>query len=193
VWPQLGEQILRTLQLNEPDDLIGWPRLPPRPKSPVSRSRSSLPGRIKDKIASDILAAAADSLARNAVTCARKLSPDGTRVQFVLAGSIVLRQPRFGSLLMRELLKLWPNAAVIPLHVKAFGGQWSLAKRFLRTQGIQSPKVIDRSPKRPVTSFSPKSFRPLKRPIHVSLHLDRLGISEGMNRCFRRMASIAKN
>jgi len=114
-WPKLGERLLRALQFNEPADLIGWAEAATKSDIAGLANEVFLAWEQRDKIASDILTAAAKSLARSAATCARRLATPGTRIQFVLAGSTLVQHPRFATQVARELRQLWPAATVTPL------------------------------------------------------------------------------
>ena len=55
-------------------------------------------------------------------------------MQFVLSGSILLKQPRFGARVSRELRKLWPTALVTPLKRESVWGAVELARRALKSK-----------------------------------------------------------
>ena len=110
VWPELGRRLLRALQLNEPNDLIDWAQAADKTEIASLAAEVFAAWGGKDRMAAGILAGAARSLARDAAACARRLARPGTPVQFVLTGSILLKQPRFAARVGRELRKLWPKA-----------------------------------------------------------------------------------
>lgn len=134
-WPKLGQRILRSLQLNNPNDLIGW--VLKAPKNDVAGLAVEVfdAWDKKDKIAADILAGAATSLARDAVDCARRLTKSNTPVQFILAGSILLKQRKFAGLIRKQILQQWPNAVVAPLERESVWGAVELAKKHLNGAG----------------------------------------------------------
>jgi N-acetylmuramic acid 6-phosphate etherase len=139
-WPALGRRLLQALHLNEPTDLIDWAQAAEKPEiaslaAEVLTSRSQ-----EDKIASKILADAARRLARDAATCARRLAKPRTQMQFVLTGSILLKHPRFGAQVARELRKLWPGAEVTPLKREGVWGAVELARRNSKSEG-RNPKA----------------------------------------------------
>src|SRR5437773_4979531 len=115
-WSELGRRILRKLQLNQPDDLIGWVQNAGKDDVAALTVEVFSAWSKRDKIASDILAGAADSLAGDAVSCAKRLVKPGTPVQFVFAGGVLLNQPRFGSMVAARLGKAWPISVVTPLR-----------------------------------------------------------------------------
>src|SRR6185503_968491 len=73
VWPKLGRRILRALQFNEPNDLISWAQQASKAEMASLALEVLAAWDEKDNIAEDILAAAANSLARDAATCAERL------------------------------------------------------------------------------------------------------------------------
>jgi len=127
----LGQRILRSLQFNEPDDLIGW-ALSASKTDIASLALEVFTGAAKgEKIPVDILKGAACSLARDAAACATRLCKRGTPVEFVLAGSVLLKQPRFAGQVGRELRKLWPGAIINQLRRESVWGAVELARRLV--------------------------------------------------------------
>jgi N-acetylmuramic acid 6-phosphate etherase len=122
-WSQLGAELLRSLQLNAPDDLIRW--VQSAEKSQVAALALEVFGAwaCKDRIATDIIQGAADSLAKDAVSCARRLVKPGTAVQFIFAGGVLLKQPRFSKLVATRLRQRWSEARITLLSRDgAWGG-----------------------------------------------------------------------
>jgi N-acetylmuramic acid 6-phosphate etherase len=126
-WPSLGRRLLRALQLNEPNELIGW--VQSASKSDIARLAVNVfkAWENKDPIATDILQGAAASLAEDALACARQLARKNVAVQFVMAGSVLLRQPRFVSVVGRLIRARWPKALVTPLRRESAWGAVELA------------------------------------------------------------------
>src|SRR5262249_57218473 len=89
----------------------------------------------RDKIAADILEGAAHSLAGDAASCAARLAKKGAPVQFVLAGSVLLKQPRFARKVAAVLHRLWPSAIVTPLKRESVWGAVQLAMRQWEASG----------------------------------------------------------
>ncbi|HKQ36674.1 MAG TPA: N-acetylmuramic acid 6-phosphate etherase [Verrucomicrobiae bacterium] len=128
VWSPLGQRLLRKLALNEPNELIGWV---------ISASKADIAALAvevfaawheKDPIASDIIEAAANSLAKDGAACAKRLTPKG-RVQFVLAGSVLLQQPKFAKRVTTLLKELWPDSLATALDRESAWGAVQLAMR----------------------------------------------------------------
>ena len=122
----LGKAILRSLALNEPNDLIAW--IQSASKAEIASVAPTVFSNSRDPIANEILARAAESIARDAVICASRLISKSERIAFVLAGSVLLKQPAFaakiGELIKREFL----SATVIPLSREAAWGAVELAR-----------------------------------------------------------------
>lgn len=129
IWSSIGQRILRSLQLNEPNDLIGWAQSADKKQIAALALEVFAAWSKGEKIATDILTGASHSLARDGIACAKRLALSGTPVEFVFAGSVLLKQPRFAKMTARELVKLWPNAIVVPLPVEGAWGAVELARR----------------------------------------------------------------
>jgi len=130
-WPPLGQRILGLLALKEPADLVGW--VQGASKADIAALaldvfRASDDG---DRMAATVLSRAAQTLAEDAAACARRVTRPGTLVQFVLAGSVLLRQPRFAGAVRRAIRGLWPGAVVSPLTRDSVWGAVELARRHL--------------------------------------------------------------
>ena len=110
-WPALGERLLRALQLNAPNDLIGWVQASSKQAIAALAPEVFEAWRQHDRIAQDIVAAAAASLARDGLACARRLIGAGP-VEFLLTGGIFQNEPRFAGLVSRALLKARPGSVI---------------------------------------------------------------------------------
>lgn len=128
-WPALGQRILRVLQLNEPNDLIGWAQLADKSEIAALAVEVFRAWEKRDRIANDILEGAAHILAKDAAACARRLAPAGRAVHFVLAGSVLLKSPRFARLMGRRLREVWPNALISRLELEGAWGAVVLARK----------------------------------------------------------------
>ncbi len=126
-WSPLGQRILQSLLLNEPDDLIDWVRSAEKDEIARVAMEVFAAWAKRDRIAMDILTGAANSLARDAVACARRLRPRGGWVHFVLGGGVLLKQPRFARMVQREVEQRWPLAVVTELQRTGVEGAVRLA------------------------------------------------------------------
>jgi N-acetylmuramic acid 6-phosphate etherase len=129
-WPRLGTRLLRSLQLNEPEQLIGWAQAAGKTEMAALAVEVFAAASRGDRLARELLAAAADSLARDAVACARRLARQDAAVQFVLAGGVLLKQPAFSAQVAVRLRQLWPGARVTPLRRESVWGAVELARQW---------------------------------------------------------------
>ncbi|HXJ59321.1 MAG TPA: N-acetylmuramic acid 6-phosphate etherase [Verrucomicrobiae bacterium] len=151
-WPELGRDLLRASQLNEPNDLIDWVRQ--ASKADIARLAVEvfLAWDRKDPVARDILEAAAQSLTRDAIDCARRLVKAGAPVQFVLAGGVLLRQTRFAQVVSRRIRRQWRGAVISPLDRESVWGAVELAGQPGLLAG--SSRQADGKSQRPTTAGS---------------------------------------
>ena len=180
-WPELGRRLLRALQLNEPNDLIDWAQGADKAEIASLAAEVFAAWGQEDETAAEVLAGAARCLARDAAACARRLAERGTDVQFVLTGSILLKQPRFAAQLGRELRKLWPKAAVTPLKRESAWGAVELARRAFKSKlqslkskvrGEEGEAVVVRSVRRsPTEERNPRSISLDKLPLREAVKL----------------------
>ncbi len=211
-WSLLGRSILRKLQLNEPNDLIGWAQQAGKTEIAALAVEVFHAWAKRDPIAADILAGAADSLARDAASCARKLARAGAEVQFVLAGSVLLKQPRFAQLVGRKLKPLWPRAILTPLKRDSVWGAVELARQEFKVQGstwrgpspLPSPlqgkrvpegRVRDAARGKPpdpsdLISLSSLALSPTEQRHPRSMNLDRLPLADAIALTLREDAQI---
>jgi len=172
VWSELGQRILRKLALNEPNDLIEWVLKASKPDVAALTVEVFAAWHAKDKIASDILEAAAESLAKDGVACAKRLAKKGVRVQFVLAGSVLLEQPTFAKRVATLLRSSWRNSIITPLERESAWGAVALAGGSL---GSILPPPIDIPEDLRYLTASPTETRNPR-----SMNLDKLSTDEAI-------------
>jgi N-acetylmuramic acid 6-phosphate etherase len=190
VWPELGRRLLRALQLNEPNDLIDWAQAADKKTIAGLAAEVFAAWSHKDRIADGLLAEAAKALARDAAACARRVAKPGAPVEFVLSGSILLKQPRFATLVGREARKLWPNAACSPLKRESVWGAVELARRALKS-GVRNTasKVGGRQAQESAVQSSRRSPTEERNP--RSTHLDKLPLRSAITLMLTEDASIS--
>jgi N-acetylmuramic acid 6-phosphate etherase len=126
-WPAFGEEILRALQLNEPDDVIDWVKGAEK-QEVAALARTVFAAAAKgDRLARQVVADAAAALAESGADCARRLAREGAPVEFVLAGG-VLKQASFARQVGARLRKLRHGAQVRRLRRESVWGAIELAK-----------------------------------------------------------------
>jgi N-acetylmuramic acid 6-phosphate etherase len=190
-WPDLGRRLLRALQLNEPNDLIDWAQAADKTAIAGLAAEVFDAWGHKDRIAAEILAGAARSLSRDAAACARRLARPGTPVQFVLTGSILLKQPRFAAQVGRELRKLWPKAAVTPLKRESVWGAVELARRTLKSK-VQSLKSKVRITKGEEAAVRSARRSPTEERNPRSRNLDKLPLRDAITLMLAEEAGISR-
>ncbi len=130
-WGLLGQRLLAALHLNEPNALVGWITAASKTEiaalAPVVFDAAA--GR--DPLARQILEDAARHLATGAVACAAKITGRRQPVQFVLAGSVLLRQPAFARRVAGFLRRENPGARITPLLRSGAEGAVTLARRLV--------------------------------------------------------------
>ncbi|MEQ2005661.1 MAG: N-acetylmuramic acid 6-phosphate etherase, partial [Limisphaerales bacterium] len=186
-WSRLGQRILRALQLNEPGELIPWAQAAGKADIAALAEEVFAAAAERDAIARDILEGAAASLAKDGVACARKLAKAGEPVRFVLAGSVLLKQPKFARAVAKELAARWPGSEVVPLKRESAWGAVDLAKR--STGFSPQPAPAARSePVNPTSTDIRSRLRPEGRaPLSPteqrhprSMNLDKLRVADAI-------------
>jgi N-acetylmuramic acid 6-phosphate etherase len=181
-WSLLGSRLLRALQLNEPNDLIAWAQSASKADIAALAIEVFKAWSQRDEIASDILEGAAESLARDAAHCARRLVRRTVPVQFVFAGSVLLKQPRFGRKVEQKLKQLWSKADVSPLLRESVTGALALARKHFPT--MKRPPATRRRPAGQQASRpeGPPAFAlsPTEQRHPRSMNLDKLSVHEAI-------------
>jgi N-acetylmuramic acid 6-phosphate etherase len=189
-WSRLGRALLRALSLNEPNDLIGWAQSAGKTDIAALAVEVFKAAAEGDTIARDILEGAAESLAKDAVSCAGKLvqSPKSrvqsrAPVQFVFAGSVLLKQPKFAARVAKLIRARWPGAVVTPLKRESAWGAVVLAQtsaeRGTRNAEPAAPPVgvVPRTALRVPRSTA---LSPTERRNPRSMQLDRLSDAQAI-------------
>ncbi len=136
-WSRLGQRILRSLLLNEPNQLIPWAQAASKGAIAALAEEVFAAAAERDAIAQDILKGAAASLAKDGVSCAKKLAKAGEPVQFVLAGSVLLKQPKFARAVAKDLKTRWPGCVVTPLKRESAWGAVELARKLVGRDSVE--------------------------------------------------------
>jgi N-acetylmuramic acid 6-phosphate etherase len=185
-WSALGQRLLRVLQLNEPNDLIGWAQSASKADIAALAVEVFNAAAKRDSIARDILEGAAATLADDAISCARRLATPHSPVQFVFAGSVLLKQPRFASHVARRIDASWRNALVSPLRQESARGALALARaKFPQTSFDAAPTApplhrwkshVEKNSRRAVATedLAATSLSPTEQRNPRSMNLDRL-------------------
>lgn len=127
-WTTLGKRVLRALNLNEPNELIDWVRDAPKDDVAALAPEVFAAAAKRDSIAIDILSGASSSLAKDAVHCAKGLAEKEGLVEFIFAGSVLLKQRGFAKQVEAKIRERWPKAICAPLKRESVWGVIELAR-----------------------------------------------------------------
>ena len=187
-WLGLGSRLTRRLGIRTPDELISWAQSAAKGEIAALATEVFRSAGIGDGVAAGILADARESLARDAIACARQLASRGKRVRFVLAGGILVRQPGFARGLGARLRKQWPGAVVSTLWREGAWGAAELARKVWESQSANAKAakpvggVVERKMHAPATDelLSWAKLAATERRNPRSANLDRLPVTEAV-------------
>lgn len=129
-WPALGADILHALQMNEPEALIEWSMAASKTElASLARVVFEAANTRRDEIALAILRRAEERLAKDTVHCAARIAGRHEKVQFVLTGSVLLKNPGFAERVSARLRDAWPKCLVMRLERPAVWGAVILAQQ----------------------------------------------------------------
>jgi N-acetylmuramic acid 6-phosphate etherase len=135
-----------------------------------------------------VLRAAAERLAQDGAACARRLTQPGAPVQFVFAGSVLVKQPRFAALVSRLLRRRWPGARTVCLKRESVWGAVQLAWQLVPGAAPGPAALANAQPER----AQPVADAPLVPPLESvlqspteqrnprSMHLDRMPLADAV-------------
>ncbi len=129
-WPALGADLLNFLQMNEPESLIEWSMGASKTElASLARVVFEAAATRGDEIALAILKRAAERLAKDSVHCAARLAKRQERVQFVLNGSVLLKNPAFADGVVARIREARHGSEVVCLGRPGVWGAVALARR----------------------------------------------------------------
>jgi N-acetylmuramic acid 6-phosphate etherase len=184
--PELGRRFLRSLLLNEPSDFVAWAQA--AGKADIAALARDVFAAGHDKIAVPVLDQAAERLAQDAIACARRLGGKNARADFILAGSILLKQPGFAKRVAARIKRVFPKAVVSPLARESAWGAVELARQKAegRKSNIQSEKRVKKSEAKITSpSLSPTELRNPR-----SMNLDKLPTAKAIQLMLSEDAKI---
>ena len=190
-WSGLGQNLLRALLLNEPEDLIDWAGSAAKPDIAALAVQVFEAAAKGDKTAAGILESAVESLAGDGVHCARKLARRGAPVRCVLAGGVLLGQPGFARRLRARVLQLWPGAAVAPLRRESVWGALELARENFGG-GREKPAAAREAGLNGGLAPVSRGLSPTEERNPRSLRLDRLSLHRAVALMIDEESSIGK-
>src|ERR1700722_18677100 len=187
-WSRLGQRLLQRLQLNEPNELIAWAQTAEKAHIAGLAVEVFEEWRKGDEIAAEIINAARESLAQDAIACAAQLTNSKSAVQFVFAGSTLLKQPQFTKELAAQIKKNWPGAVIAPLERESVWGAVALAQklwsgqptlaRSLKVAGKAAKAAKSTLPELPLSQLVKHSPTEQRNPL--SLNFDKLSAADAV-------------
>lgn len=128
-WPALGADILNFLQMNAPESLIEWSMTASKTEL-ASLARVVFEAAVsrEDEVALAILKRALERLAKDTVHCAARVAKRGEKVQFVLNGSVLLKNPVFCDGVISRIREAWPESEIQRLDRPGAWGAVALAR-----------------------------------------------------------------
>ncbi len=199
-WPALGGRLLHALELNEPEDLIAWVQSAEKSAVAALAPVVFAAAEAGDRIARDILAGAVATLAADGAACAARLAAAPAPVQFVLSGSVLVRQPAFAKSVAAALRRARPGSVVTVLERESAWGAVVLARenagtaRTAEASATASAPVAAPAPPAlelpdwPVGETMRHSPTEMRNP--ASAHLDRLPLGRAVELMLREEAGI---
>jgi N-acetylmuramic acid 6-phosphate etherase len=175
-WPQLGARLLRRLQFNEPNELIGWVKGAAKDEIAALAVEVFEAAKAGDKLAPGVLRIACEGLVADALACAKHLAGEDGPVEFILAGGTLLKQPRFAAAVKRALKAGRPNAKVFALERESAWGALELAAKrtgsrmAARAATVPSP-IIQTLPLSPTEARNPRSMNLHRLPLRQAMDL----------------------
>ena len=186
-WPALGAAILDTLALNEPEDLDTW-AIEAGKKEIASVAVAVFRAAEKgDRLAVKILRDAADALVLDGLTCARRLTKAGEKVQFIFNGSTLLKNRAFAAMVKKGLRAGCPGAIISPLSRSSVWGAVELARTLAsesppsKTRERKAPPVLQTSGTVSIPALSQLADSPTEQRNPRSLRLDTMPLSAAVD------------
>ena len=195
VWGPFGQRALRELQLNEPNDLIAWLQSASKTAVAALAPQVFAAAAEGDSGARRVLKDTADILARDALACARRLAKGRGPVQFILAGSVLLKQPGLVRAVARQIRAERPGSRVVPLPRESVWGAVAMARAARR--GRPAPVAVSALAKTAQRELRPTGLIPATLELSPteqrnprSMELDRLPLGEAIELMLTEDAGI---
>lgn len=179
-----GQEVLRHLQLNEPNDLIAWFQSAGK-EAVAALAPLVFRTAARDSVARRAIQHARTELAADALACARLLAGRRERVEFVFAGSVLLKQPAFARALGSRLRRHQAGSSR-PLVRESAWGAVAMARQVapagLAGTGGASPASAPPPPPEAAV-FIPRSreLSPTERRHPGSRQLDRMPLPRAID------------
>ena len=180
-WSTLGQRILCRLQLNSPDQLIDWVAKANKPEIADLAKEVFMAWLKHDQIAIDIINAAASTLAKDACACAKKLTSKTDPVRFLLAGSVLLKQPKFAEMIAKNIRTLRPGSQVGTLKKESCWGALELARKMAKqSHQYETKKLIKQKSIISIPDLASLGQAPTEQRHPLSTNLDRMTLDQAI-------------
>lgn len=145
-WPALGADILNFLSMNEPESLIEWSMAANKTElASLARVVFEAAATREDPIGLAILERASERLAKDSVHCAARVAAPGERVQFLLNGGVLLKNPAFAETVAARIRQARPESEITPLPRPGVWGAIEQARRIADDSETQRPLADEAS------------------------------------------------
>jgi N-acetylmuramic acid 6-phosphate etherase len=129
VWPPLGADILTFLQMNDPESLIEWSMSASKAElASIAQVVFEAAAKRQDEIAVSILRRMAYRLSKDAVHCAARIAKPDEKVQFVLNGSVLLKNAAFADGVIERIRAARPESHIERLERPSIWGAIEMAR-----------------------------------------------------------------
>ena len=182
--PPLGADILTFLQMNDPESLIEWSMSASKTElASIAKVVFGAAATRQDEIAVPILKRMAYRLSKDAVHCAARIAMRGEKVQFVLNGSVLLKNPEFADGVTGRIRAAWLQSEITKLERPSVWGAVEMARKLgdetTKLASAQRPKAhgeLDQN----LLNWRPVSASPTELRNPKSTHFSELPISEAI-------------
>ena len=182
MWSTLGQRLLCRLQLNSPEQLIDWVAQADKAEIAGLALEVFAAWSKRDKIATDILDGATDILAKDACACAKKLAGKTRPVRFLLAGSVLLKQPKFAAGVANAIRARRPGSQVATLKSESCTGALNIALRLTKLPHANpSASVSAHRSAITVPGLAQLGLAPTEQRHPSSMKLDRMPLSHAVD------------
>ena len=177
-WPALGADMLAELQMNDPESLIEWSMTADKTEiASLAKVVFEAAASRQDEIATAILRRAAERLSKDAVHCAARIAAPEEKVQIVLNGSTLLKNPWFVEDVITRIREARPGCEVAPL---SRSGAWGATRLALRAEGRGSAGSAAARLKPAPGAFRPVSAAPTEGRNPKSVRLSEMPVAEAI-------------
>lgn len=175
--PELGADILNSLQMNEPESLIEWSIAATKTElANLARVVFEAATTRHDSHAIAILDRAAQRLAKDTLTCAARVASADQKIQVLMNGAVLLKNPAFAAGVIERIHRIRPGTVVQKLERPAVWGAIAIARRLDESPTQNLPTRTERD----LPQWRPVSASPTEGRHPGSTHLSEMPIADGI-------------